>query len=69
MEIGGERMFEEYRNGFKKAIKDYSDEWMKLKWYEKAGVYICGPIAYGIGKLSGLMEILKEVGAVSKKTK
>ena len=60
-------MFNEYREGFRKAVKDYNSEWRKMKWFEKAGVYICGPVAYGIGKLSGYFEVLKDIRDAGKK--
>lgn len=62
-------MFDEYRKGFRKAVAEHNDEWRKMKWYEKAGVYISGPIAYGIGKLTGFMEIMKEIRDAEKDKK
>lgn len=59
-------MFEEYRKGFRKAVAEHSDEWRKMNWYEKGGIYIFGPIAYGIGKLRGFIENMKEIWDAEK---
>lgn len=49
-------MFKRYREGFRKAVKEHEQEWRSFKWYEKAGVYVSGPIAYAYGLVSGLVE-------------
>ena len=53
-------MFKRYREGFRKAVKEH-EEWRNFKWYEKACVYICGPVAYTYGLVSGLVEGVCEV--------
>lgn len=40
------KMFDTYRKAFRKTIKKDKDIWERLKWYEKAGIYIYGPIVY-----------------------
>lgn len=39
-------MFNTYRKAFKKTIEEDREIWERLKWYEKAGIYIYGPVAY-----------------------
>ena len=39
-------MFKAYRRAFKKTIEEDKSIWERLKWYEKVGVYIYGPVAY-----------------------
>lgn len=60
-------MFKTYREGFRKAIEEHEEQWQSFKWYEKAGVYICGPIAYGIGSVVGFIEGIKEYAKQMKK--
>lgn len=54
-------MFKRYREAFRKAVKEHEEEWRSYKWYEKAGVHICGPVAYVYGLVSGLAEGVYEV--------
>lgn len=62
-------MFKKYRDGFRQAIKEHGDEWNRFKWYEKAGVCICGPIAYVFGYVSGMVEGLAEAQKEKRKRK
>ena len=39
-------MFDTYRKAFRKAIEKDKDVWKRLKWYEKAWIYIYGPVVY-----------------------
>ena len=39
-------MFDAYRKAFKKTIERDKSIWERLKWYEKAGIYIYGPVVY-----------------------
>lgn len=55
------RVFNTYRKAFKKTIEEDREIWERLKWYEKAGIYIYGPVAYVFEVAKRFMNFPKDI--------